>query len=464
VAQSLSTLLFCRSLQVLTLLVDNLGANGVHGLGLPPFMAPGPPPGESLLDGHDTQNLNAFFTDFDSNNLDPNTRVAEGAQFQDGKNMSYELPPDYVGSETSLGPRYGPSIDPQDLQPNYYSDSLISGHVPLISHGASFDGIMQPAGPGYINPPYSNPIQNPFQALVEPPYRQQWLPGYQHNMTTPISNGRPQVRFGSDDQFHASGYAAPPNHQEPDMMANLSWIEAQSSATNTQPNTRPNTVPSSPIMSRKRKQGDPEPFPPTQALNSYNGLLAQPHSMMADQLVSPAATTNARKPRKPDVKEEDEGDSTHDTNMEPALWPGSKPHPVSKPPPARRPSNRSKRKAPPSPEPAPSSSRAKTTKASGKATSKTKIPLKGTKQMPRSSTAATHRQPLTQAEKKANHTNSEQRRRDATSRAYAEMYDLVPELEIMGKLSTTKKLECVVKKVRELKAGNEELERLLGED
>jgi hypothetical protein len=44
------------------------------------------------------------------------------------------------------------------------------------------------------------------------------------------------------------------------------------------------------------------------------------------------------------------------------------------------------------------------------------------------------------------------------------MYDLVPELEAMGKLSTTKKLECVVKKVRELKAGNEELERLLGED
>jgi hypothetical protein len=44
------------------------------------------------------------------------------------------------------------------------------------------------------------------------------------------------------------------------------------------------------------------------------------------------------------------------------------------------------------------------------------------------------------------------------------MYDLVPELEGVGKLSTTKKLECVVKKVRELKAGNKELQRLLGED
>lgn len=424
-------------------------------------MAPGPPPGESLLDGHDTQNLNAFFTDFDSNNLDPNTRAAEGSQFQEGKNMSFELPPDYVGSETSLGPRYGPSIDPQDLQPSYYADGLMPGHVPLLSHGTSFDGIMQPAGPGYMNPSYSNPMQNPFQALVEPQYRQQWLSGYQHNMAAPILNGRPQVRFGSDDQFHASGYAAPANHQEPDMMANLEWIETQSSATNTQPNTQPNTVPSSPVVSRKRKQGDPEPFPPTQALNSYNSLLAQPHNMVSDQLVSPTTTTNIRKPRKPDVKEE----STHDTDLEPGSWPGSKPRPLSKPPPARRPSNRSKRKAPSSPEPASSSSRAKTTKASGKATSKTKVSSKGTKQTSRSSTTpGTHRQPLTQAEKKANHTNSEQRRRDATSRAYAEMYDLVPELEGMGKLSTTKKLECVVKKVRELKAGNEELERLLGED
>lgn len=444
--------------------LDILGANGVYGLGLPPFMAPGPPPGESLLDGHDTQNLNAFFTDFDSNNLDPNTRVTEGSQFQDGKNLSFELPPNYVGSETSLGLRYGPSIDPQDLQPNYYGDGLMPGHVPLMPHGTAFDGIMQPAGPGYINPSYSNPIQNPFQALVEPQYRQQWLPGYQLNMTAPILNGRPQVRFGSDDQFHASGYAAPTNHHEPDIMANLDWIEAQSSATNTQPNTQPNTVPSSPVASRKRKQGDPEPFPPTHALNSYNGLLAQPHNMMVDQLASPAATANVRKPRKPAAKEEEE-ESTHDINLEPGPWPASKPRPVSKPSPARRPSNRSKRKAPPSPELAPSSSRAKTTKASGKATSKTKIPLKDTKQTSRSSTTpGTHRQPLTQAEKKANHTNSEQRRRDATSRAYAEMYDLVPELEGMGKLSTTKKLECVVKKVRELKAGNEELERLLGED
>lgn len=443
--------------------LDILEANGVHGLGLPPFMAPGPPPGESLLDGHDTQNLNAFFTDFDSNNLDPNTRVTEGSQFQDGKNLRFELPPEYVGSETSLGPRYGPSIDPQDLQPNYYGDGLMPGHAPLMPHGTAFDGIMQPAGPGYINPSYSNPIQNPFQALAEQQYRQQWLPGYQLNMTAPILNGRPQVRFGSDEQFHASGYAAPANHHEPDITANLDWMEAQSSATNTQPNTQPNTVPSSPVASRKRKQGDREPFPPTHALNSYDVLLAQPHNMMVDQLASSGTTANVRKPRKPAAKEEEE--STHDINLEPGPWPGSKPRPVSKPSPARRPSNRSKRKAPPSPELAPSSSRAKTTKASGKATSKTKIPLKSTRQTSRSSTTpGTHRQPLTQAEKKANHTNSEQRRRDATSRAYAEMYDLVPELEGMGKLSTTKKLECVVKKVRELKAGNEELERLLGED
>lgn len=453
----------------LTLAVDNLGPNGVHGLGLPPFMAPGPPPGESLLDGHDTQNLNTFFTDFDANNLEQSTRVADGSQFHGGKHLNFDLPPDYVGSETSLGPRYGPSIDPQDLQPGYYSDGLLPGHVPLMPHGTSFDGMMQPAGPGFLNPSYSNPMQNPFQSLVEPQYRHQWLPGYQANMTAPVVNGRPQVRFGSDDQFHASGYAAPPHHQEPDLMGNLDWIEAQSSATNTQPNTRPNTVPSSPVVSRKRKHGDPEPFPPAQPSNSYNALLGQPHNMMVEQHASPETTTGARLSRQPHVKEE-EVEEEEEGEEECALtsvlpsgpWSSSKPHPVSKPPPARRPSNRSKRKAPSSPEPVASSSHAKTTKTSTRPTPKAKTPVKGSKQSSRSSTTpGTHRQPLTQAEKKANHTNSEQRRRDATSRAYAEMYDLVPELEGMGKLSTTKKLECVVKKARELKAGNEELERLL---
>jgi hypothetical protein len=425
-------------------------------------MAPGPPPGESLLDGHETQNFNAFLTDFDSNTFDPNTRQAEVSQFHEGKNMNFELPPDYVGSETSLRTRFGPSIDPQDLQPGFYNDGLMSGHAPVMSHGTPFDGMMQPAGPGYMTPSYTNPMQNHFPPLVEQQYQQRWLPGFQTNMTPPIANGRPQVRFGSDDQFHTSGYAAPPNHQEPDMMGNLDWMEAESSATNTQPNTQPNTVPSSPTVSRKRKQGDPESFPPTQPPNTYNGLLAQPHDMMVEQHASPKTTTSVRKPRKPDVKQEA---LIVNTALEPGPWPSSKPRPVSKLPQARRPSNRSKRKAPSSPEPAPSFSRAKTTKISSRANSKAKTPSKSTKQSSRSSiTPGSHRQPLTQAEKKANHTNSEQRRRDATSRAYAEMYDLVPELEGVGKLSTTKKLECVVKKVRELKAGNKELQRLLGED
>lgn len=421
-------------------------------------MAPGPPPGEPLLDANAAQNLNTFFTEFDTNNLDPHSRALDGSQFHDGKDVNFELPPDFVGSETSLGPRYGPSVDPQDLQPSFYSDGLMSGHVPLITHGTSFTGTMQAAGPGYINPSYSNQMQTHFPSPLDPQFHQQWLPGYQISTHAPMANGRPQVRFGSDDLFHASGYAAPPNHQEPDMMRNLDWIEAQSSATNTQPNTQPNTTPSSPVLSRKRKHGDEQSLM-TEPLNSRTGL-ARSQNMMAEQLLSPESKTSTRKLRHPDVKAEA---STGPTVLQPGPWPNSKPRPISKPPPAKRPSNRSKRKAPPSPEPAPSSSRSKATKTSNKALTKTKLSSKGTKQSSRSSTTpGSHRQPLTQAEKKANHTNSEQRRRDATSRAYAEMYDLVPELESMGKLSTTKKLECVVKKVRELKAGNAALERMLG--
>jgi hypothetical protein len=423
-------------------------------------MAPGPPPGEPLLDANAAQNLNAFFTEFDTNNLDPHSRALDGSQFHDGKDVNFELPPDFVGSETSLGPRYGPSVDPQDLQPSFYSDGLMSGHVPLIPHGTSFTGTMQAAGPGYINPSYSNQMQNHFPSPLDPHFHQQWLPGYQISMNAPMANGRPQVRFGSDDMFHASGYAAPPNHQEPDMMRNLEWIEAQSSATNTQPNTQPNTTPSSPTLSRKRNHGD-EQSVMTESLNSHGGLLARSQNMMAEQLPSPENKASTRKPRQPVVKEEA---STGTAALQPGPWPNSKSSPVSKPPSSKRPLNRSKRKAPPSPDlAASSSSRSKATKTSGKTQTKTKLPSKGTKQSSRSSTTpSSHRQPLTQAEKKANHTNSEQRRRDATSRAYAEMYDLVPELESMGKLSTTKKLECVVKKVRELKAGNEMLERMLG--
>ena len=268
-------------------------------------------------------------------------------------------------------------------------------------------------------------MQSHFPSLLDPQFQQHWLPGYQISTNAPMANGRPQVRFGSDELFQASGYAAPPSHQEPDMIRNLDWIEAQSSATNTQPNTQPNTTPSSPVVSRKRKHGDEQSLM-TESLNSHTGLLARSQNMMAKQLPSPGSKTTTRKPRQPDVKEEV---STVSTVLQPGPWPNSKPRPVSKPSPAKRPSNRSKRKAPPSPEPVPSSSRSKAAKTSNKAQTKTKLSSRGTKQSSRSSTTpGSHRQPLTQAEKKANHTNSEQRRRDATSRAYAEMYDLVPEI------------------------------------
>ena len=58
---------------------------------------------------------------------------------------------------------------------------------------------------------------------------------------------------------------------------------------------------------------------------------------------------------------------------------------------------------------------------------------------------------LSAQQKKANHTNSEQRRRDLTGRAYQELFDLVPQLENMGKQSTMKKLEVVVARVAHLK-------------
>ncbi len=69
------------------------------------------------------------------------------------------------------------------------------------------------------------------------------------------------------------------------------------------------------------------------------------------------------------------------------------------------------------------------------------------------------RVPLTSDQKRANHTNSEQRRRDQAQKAFAKLFDLVPELEQEGKLSQMKKLERVVRKIRELEEGNRECRR-----
>ena len=95
---------------------------------------------------------------------------------------------------------------------------------------------------------------------------------------------------------------------------------------------------------------------------------------------------------------------------------------------------------------------------------------------------ASIRIPLTTDQKRLNHTNSEQRRRDQAQRAFARLFDLVPELheaenrgrgnnggsECSGgggssvkKMSQMKKLERVVQKVRELQEGNEKLKTII---
>ncbi len=442
--------------------LDNL--DNLHGVGLPNLIQPGPPPGNPILDEHENQGLNSFFDHFASNDFDFGARHGEGSSFQDEKGMSYEIPPNYVGQETSLAPRYGHSIDPHQLQPgmsNMYNNGMMPGHMPMVPPEASFDGTMQAPRHGFIDSAYPQPLQPHFQQPVNPQqYQASWISGYQPNINAPMVNGRPQVRFGSDATFHTSGYAASHLHPEPDVAQNLDWLEP-SSATNTQPNTAPNTQPSSPNWSRKRKLGD-EPFLSSTTMNGHGTLSTHSHSIVDDDQEALIPKASARKRRKPDVKPEPL--TSEEDEPAPAPWPASKARPISKPTPPKRPSNRSKRKAA-TPEPAvpSSSSRSKpssTSKQTPTKSSSSKTPSKPSLSR-RTSTPGSHRQPLTQEQKKANHTNSEQRRRDATGRAYAEMYDLVPELETMGKMSTTRKLEQVVKKLSDLKEGNEGLRRVL---
>jgi hypothetical protein len=140
-----------------------------------------------------------------------------------------------------------------------------------------------------------------------------------------------------------------------------------------------------------------------------------------------------------EAEDEDEDQMEQPKSPSPAPWPGSKPRP---------PKNT---KVPP---PKPPRRKKASTSASAPKTKKSLASQK----------IASSRTPLSIEQKKANHTNSEQRRRDATARSYAELYDLVPELEDLGKQSTMKKLEVVVAKVRNTKERVEELRAKLGMD
>ena len=329
-------------------------------------------------------------------------------------------------------------------------------------------------GQGYGQAGFHNTLIDQLQtaASMQPAFGPAWQHQQQAfpqpNMINPQQQGRQTVAFGTDSRFQPSGYAAPNNPMDPDIpqamkMHPMDWFEPASAST-TQPNTRPNTQPSSPVWPKKRTfdefqqdrsrngivkptTGTIQPTPPQSDTRRKRSSVtkrepsSQPRTPLSKTKSQTSMTTEIA--RVDDHEEDAEAEEEETRSPSPAPWPANKARPPRKTPPPPKPPR--KKKGTPN-------------------TSTTVKPKLKHQPSSSGSKVASSRTPLSLEQKKANHTNSEQRRRDATARSYAELYDLVPELEDIGKQSTMKKLEVVVAKVQKVKQTVEDLRLKLGLD
>lgn len=431
---------------ILTLTDD---PNGVHGIGLPTGFVP---PGQPLLNEQENDQMQDFFAAFEGDQIQVQQQMH--GHFQD--NMAQiphlQMPQQYVGHETYVR-------SPQ---------SAMDWHPQMTNFG--FQQQMHPAMPNMHTPtsPFTNghgqPMFSPMQTMQG--FTQEWQQPFQH--PPPVT--RAEMHFGTDPSFgHVGPFVAPDGATEPEMNFMGQSMYPVSSASNTHPNSRAgsnagsnvNTEPSSPVTTKKRKlnnvfQSDSlrmtsmnggskngvttkgSPPPPTRRKSRQSFIKNEQPPMQLSK--TPIVQENEVDEDDAEYDEDEEEEQEADASP-PAPWPSSKARPLHKPPPPPK---------PPKPR-----------KKSTSAGSPTKTP-KARRQS--SSTNANARVPLTAEQKKANHTNSEQRRRDATAKAYADLYDLVPELGEMGKQSTMKKLEIVVDKVRSVKQQIEYVRSLMGRD
>lgn len=338
------------------------------------------------------------------------------------------IPNTYVGHESFLHPQHAANWNIQHM-PNYQY-----GHAMQQPSYTNNGHLMSPTNAVFAGPQLQ-------QHSIQPQFANNW----QHNYQIPVST-RVEMQFGSDPHFLNNGYAAPDGAVEQDLTVLTHAMQPMSSGSNTQPHSAAgsnvNTEPSSPTLPKKRKANTFEQE--ELRMTSVNGN------------VKPNGLSNSRKGRKSFVEnqpptpiskpstayEEDEdpyenGDAEFDQD-EDVENPDS---------PAGRSSKNRKSFSTPKP-----------TKSRKKAAQSHQKPLRRESAGP-----IAPRTPLTVEQKKANHTNSEQRRRDATSKAFADLYDLVPETEDGGKNSTMKKMGLVVEKVHAVSARLEYLRRLVAE-
>ena len=414
----------------------------IQGVGLPNFMQSHPPPqgnttsqGQPLLRNNDQTRVYSFLDHFGTTGEEVSEGVMQTSYAWDG------VAPTYLAASTELG-QHGPNIDHDQRQLNDmpFNDPYMSGDI-FAPNSHTFDPALPTTTTAeYQHHSYPNPVHYQYPTSNSYIGQTHWQTYNGHQIQSAHPNGRPVVRFGSDSHFHASGYAPPADQQNPEELAlgPMDFLE-RDSATNTAPNTQPNTQPSSPNWTRKRKieelheegvQTLSQLFPPH--TNGFHNTINDQHADAAfeedddDEASQLAAAQPSSSKRR---KQSTSNNTNHSIKTPPST--------AKRPPRARQKSTSSQFSRP-------QLKTSNSTTSNGDTTP-----------------AKTGRQPLSTEQKKANHTSSEQRRRDATGRAYSELYDLVPELADLGKMSTTKKLEKVVEKMRNVQSGNAELIELL---
>lgn len=437
-------------------IVDN---DSIEGMAFPPDYRPrGPPPapqGKPLLNMSDQEQLDGFFAGFDSNNLTPNDMSSSGAGMMPANTMASNeqpLTPQYFITSHTHMQGQPPFVDPVALEggANMFNPTHMGGNMSMGSNNLPFNQMVQHTAHAlpFANYPSSHnnsqDFFHPLAASMPSTFPVAWshaLPSTNMHSSSP----RPLVRFGSDSHFGPAGYVPPLGStelNEQNEMQRFEWLEgdAQSSA----PNTQPNTQPSSPVWTRKRKaEGDQS----TRAQHS-NGVVEDAEPVRHEATEVEPEPISTRKRHKVTLKPETQ-----------TPFPTPQPHSLSST--TTKPSTRGKRKshsiATSSPaQPLPTTTTTKPHPSPSASSSKPKRPSAISTG---SGSGSGVRVPLTSDQKRANHTNSEQRRRDQAQKAFARLFDLVPELEQEGKLSQMKKLERVVRKMRELEEGNRECRR-----
>ncbi len=433
-------------------------------MAFPPDYRPrGPPPapqGKPLLNLSEHEQLDGFFAGFDSNNLTPNNLSTAGSGMMTGDmmgNNEQPLTPHYFITSHTHMQGQAPFVDPNVLEAggNMFNSRHLGSNMALTPNGVPYNQMVTHTAHALPFATYQN-SHNHGQDLFDPlatsmpsTYPVSWP----HNLASNNINSsgpRPLVRYGTDAHFGPSGYIPPLDSTElaeQNGLQRFEWLEgdAQSSA----PPTQPSTEPSSPVYTRKRKVEVDQPARPSRS----NGLSEHTEPAEQEDMEVEKATASPRKKRKVTLK--------------------SEPHPPFRPSQFQsslatsniKHTARGKRKSLPA---APSISPARPLSATTKPLPSPTTPNTNTNKPKRppaisslsgSGSAGGVRVPLTSDQKRANHTNSEQRRRDQAQKAFAKLFDLVPELEQGGKLSQMKKLERVVRKLSELEEGNRECRR-----